>query len=142
MYCYYFSICCKKKKNQRRRIWMKDWFHKRDHYSHVVLLKQICLTDASDFTNYFRMSEDRYYYLLRLVEPFLMRQDTHMRKSLPVNERLALTLRYLATDRSFEDLKFSAVMSPASISKAIIETCEVLIYVLQDYIKVSFCGEF
>ncbi|KAK9876665.1 hypothetical protein WA026_014042 [Henosepilachna vigintioctopunctata] len=60
-----------------------------------------------------------------------------MRQCLPVKERLAVTLRYLATGRNFEDLKFSAVMSPSSVSAAIIETCEVLIYVLQDYLKVS-----
>lgn len=68
-----------------------------------------------------------------MVKPFMTRNNTNMRESIPVSERLALTLRYLATGRNFEDLKFSAVMSPASISIAIVETCEVLIYVLQDY---------
>ena len=54
-----------------------------------------------------------------------------------MKERLTVILRYLATGRNFEDLKFSAVMSPSSISVAIIEMCEVLIYVLQDYMKVG-----
>jgi hypothetical protein len=39
-------------------------------------------------------------------------------------------------------MKFSAIMSPASISAAILETCEVFMYVLQEYMKVRlyfFC---
>lgn len=60
-----------------------------------------------------------------------------MRKSISADERLAVTLRYLATGRYFEDLKFSAIMSPAVISQAVVETCEVLIFVLQEYMKVS-----
>lgn len=63
------------------------------------------------------MSEDSYNRLLGMVRNYLERQDTVMRKSLTVHERLALTLRYLATGRSFEDLKFSALMSAAAISK-------------------------
>jgi hypothetical protein len=51
-----------------------------------------------------------------------------MRDSLSVEERLALTLRFLATGQAF---------FPSAISQAVIETCEALSYVLQDYMKVS-----
>jgi len=34
-------------------------------------------------------------------------------------------------------MKFSVIISPSAISQAVIETCEALIYVLQDYMKVS-----
>jgi hypothetical protein len=90
-----------------------------------------------DYKNYFRMNEETYNKLLRKVEPYLSRKDTVMRRSLSVTERLALTQRYLATGRNFEDLKFSAVISPAAISAAIVGTCEVLMYVLHDYSKVG-----
>ena len=90
------------------------------------------MTEADDYKKFFRMSEGTFDKLLGMVKPFMTRNNTNMRESLPVSERLALTLRYLATGRNFEDFKFSAVMSPGSISIAIVETCEVLIYVLQD----------
>lgn len=125
------------KRNVKRQRWMKNWLQKREKYSHVVLLKEIGMTESEDYRNYFRMSVGTFDKLLRMVEPFLIRKDTNMRESLSVNERLAVTLRYLATGRNFEDLKFSAVMSPAAISVAVVETCEVLIYVLQEYVKVS-----
>ena len=34
-----------------------------------------------------------------MVEPYLKRQDTTMREALSVKEKLAVTLRYLATGR-------------------------------------------
>lgn len=120
----------------KRRCWVKEWLKKRERLSHVALLREISITDAEDFRNYFRMDQQIYDKLLTMVTPFLRRQDTVMRKSISVTERLSLTLRYLATGRNFEDLKFSALMSPASISVAVLETCEVLAYVLQSYIKV------
>ncbi|PNF20006.1 hypothetical protein B7P43_G06636, partial [Cryptotermes secundus] len=107
----------------------------REKYSHVVLLKEIGATESEDYRNYFRMSEGTFDKLLRMGERFLIRKDTNMRESLPVNERLAVTLRYLATGRNFEDLTCLAVMSPATISVAVVETCKVLIYILQEYMK-------
>ena len=35
--------------------------------------------------------------ILGLVSPIISRQNTHMRESIPAGERLALTLRFLAT---------------------------------------------
>ncbi|XP_058817776.1 putative nuclease HARBI1 [Topomyia yanbarensis] len=133
--CAAIIIALGSERRTARRYWMKEWLKKRENFSHVVLLKEISLKEKEDYRNYFRMNEETFMKLLSLVSPFITKQDTFMRRSLPANEKLALTLRYLATGRSFEDLKFSAIMSPASISAAIINTCEALIYVLQDYIK-------
>lgn len=124
------------KRRVKLSTWMKEWLKKREQYSHVLLLNEIRDSDPDGHKNYFRMNEATFEILLNLVTPFLIRKDTNMRQCLPVKERLAVTLRYLATGRNFEDLKFSAVMSPSSISGAVIETCEVLIHVLQDYMKV------
>jgi hypothetical protein len=59
-----------------------------------------------------------------------------MRQSVPVEEILAVTLRHLATGRSFQDLKFSAIIAPNTISGIIIETYEAIVEVLNDYIQV------
>jgi hypothetical protein len=76
------------------------------------------------------MNEEKFKLLLSMVDPHLVKQSTNMRACITVEERLALTLRFLATGRSFEDLKFSVIMSPRTISKPILETCEVLVNVL------------
>jgi len=61
---------------------------------------------------------------LKNITPYLTRKDTVMRDSLSVEERLALTLRFLATGRAFEDMKFSVTIYPSAIYQTVIETCE------------------
>lgn len=126
------------KKRIRKRRWVKQWLQKRETYTHLNLLKEIQLTaEDADYKNYFRMDEKSFNELLQMITPYIIKQDTCMRKSITPKEKLAVTLRYLATGRNIEDLKFSAIMSPASISEAIKVTCRALIYVLKDYMKVS-----
>jgi len=47
-----------------------------------------------------------------------------MRYSLSVEERLALNLKFLATGRALEDMKFSVSISPSAIRQAVFEKCE------------------
>ena len=117
---------------------MKEWYKKRGKYTYLNLLREISEAHGeSDYKNYYRMNEQLFNELLKKITPYLTRKDTVMRDSLSVEERLALTLRFLATGRAFEDMKFSVIISPSAISQAVIEICEALIYVLQDYMKVS-----
>jgi len=51
-----------------------------------------------------------------------------MRDSLPVEERLALTLSFLATGRAFEIMNFLVTISPSAISQAVIQKCEALMF--------------
>lgn len=43
------------------------------------------------------MDTASFQYLLKLVTPFIMKENTRMRESISPAERLALTLRHLAT---------------------------------------------
>lgn len=61
-----------------------------------------------------------------------------MRQSISPEERLLVTLRYLATGRSMEDLKFSAIISPQALGKIIPETCKYIYLSLkEEYLKVG-----
>lgn len=66
-----------------------------------------------------------------MVEPLLRRNNTNMMKFFSVNERLALTMRYSAKGRNFEDLKFSNIMHPVTIKEAVCGTCKTLVYILE-----------
>jgi hypothetical protein len=61
-----------------------------------------------------------------------------MREAIPASQRLSITLRYLATRNTFEDLKFISAISSQSIGNIVIDTCEAIIYCLRNYIKVSY----
>ncbi|XP_050307686.1 uncharacterized protein LOC126744353 [Anthonomus grandis grandis] len=67
--------------------------------------------------------------------------DTNMRQAISANERLALTLRFLATGRSFEDLNFSTIISPTTLSEIVMEVCNAIIELLADYIKIPLTGD-
>lgn len=82
------------------------------------------------------MSDVIYNQLLNMLRPFITKMDTNMRGSIPANERLAVILRYLVTGRSFEDSKFSSIISPTTINMIVIETCEAIVAVLKDFIQV------
>ncbi|XP_076284648.1 LOW QUALITY PROTEIN: uncharacterized protein LOC143211103 [Lasioglossum baleicum] len=110
------------KKKIKRSIWMKEWLKKRDRYSHVNLLREMS-ANSEDYRNYFRMDSTLFNMLVNKVAPYISRKNTVMRESITAHERVALTLRFLATGRSFEDLKFSAIMSTSVISQAVLETC-------------------
>lgn len=60
-----------------------------------------------------------------------------MRDAIPPIQRLSITLRYLATGNTFEDLKFTSAISPQSIGAIVMETCTAIKKCLNDYIKVS-----
>ena len=48
-------------------------------------------------TNFLRMDDDSFSILLQRIAPTIQRQDTVLRKVIQAEERLSLTLRYLAT---------------------------------------------
>ena len=60
-----------------------------------------------------------------------------MRKAISVDERLSLTLRFLATRHSFSDLEADFKMHRTTISGIVIEVCNAIYDCLKDkYLKI------
>ncbi|XP_069608213.1 uncharacterized protein [Ranitomeya imitator] len=119
---------------RQRRMWTRQWLQKRNQLSHMGLIRELKENNPHDFKNYLRMSEDSFNFLLEAVEPYIRRQNTRMRAAVPVDERLAVTLRFLATGRSMQDLHYCAAISRTLLSVIIPETCKAIISALhQNY---------
>lgn len=88
------------------------------------------------FRNFFRMSSSDFETLLTLTGPTISRHDTSFRRAIPAHERLAVTLRFLATGDSYHSLMYLFKISKQTISQIIPNVCYALVNVLQDYIKV------
>jgi len=69
------------------------------------------------------MDLEAYLELLQKVTPRIRKCDSVMRRAITPHERLSVTLRFLATGRSFLDLKSSAAVSPQALGVYIPETC-------------------
>lgn len=124
-------------KERLRRKWMKNWLSRRNDFSHMSLLRELRANDPNDYRNYLRMDEDTFNHLLSLVGEHLRKQDSVMRQAIPPEERLIATLRFLATGRSYEDLKFSTCIAAQTLGRLIPETCQVIYDVLKEkYMKV------
>lgn len=116
----------------------KDWLLERDVFSHVRLLDTLQKSEPVDYKKYLRMPKECYFELLELVTPLILKEDTNMRKAVTPHERLAATLRFLATGQSYSQLQFSTRISRSALGKIIPETCEAIISVLKDeYLKVK-----
>lgn len=100
------------------------------------MLEDLRREPSGQFENFCRMSATDFEYPINKVGPFIVKIDTTMRKAIPVQERLAVTLRFLATGDSFKSLSFLFKISSQTVSKCVHETCIALIEILKDEIKV------
>ena len=106
-----------------KKIWVKKWRLERDRYGHMPLLRELRDNDPEDYKNYLRMDKIIFQYILNLVSPYIAKQNTVIRPCITAEEHLAATLRFLATGRSLQDLKFSTCISASALCHIIPETC-------------------
>ena len=86
------------KKKKRRSAWEKEWLKKRRTSGvYHTLIREMRTSDHQIFLNFLRVDEESFDLICSLVTPFIIREDTNMRQSISVKERVALTLRFLAT---------------------------------------------
>ena len=83
---------------------------------------------------YVRMSPERFNYLADLLRP-LITKEVPCRIPISVEERFAVTLRYLATGNSQRDLVFSFKLGRSTINQIITEVCTSLWDVLSEYVS-------
>jgi hypothetical protein len=83
-------------------------------------------SSSKDYCNYLRMSEDNVISLLEKIRSLIEKEDTVLRTFITAEERLAITIRFLAIGRSYEDLTFSAIISLQALAKILLETCRAI----------------
>lgn len=124
-----------KKKKRKHKFWMSHFLKTRNS---VQLLSDLKMDDRSGlFTNFSRMSQEDFQYLISLIGLKIGKKDTNYRDSIPVELRLAITLRFLATGDSYNSLMYLFRVSKPLISKIIPEVCAAIVESLKEYIKVS-----
>ena len=72
------------------------------------------------------MSPERFDHLLGLVENSITKEDTNFRKAISAGERLAVTLRFLASGESQQSLSFAYLIGKPTLSRIIRETCDAI----------------
>ena len=75
---------------------------------------------------------------MELVTPRIAKKETKMRKTITAEERLAVTLHFLATGNTYSDLAFTFRMHTSATGGIVPEVCQALYHCL----KSEFCNEF
>ena len=101
------AVCClalalyarKRKRNPiKKREWVKPWIREREDYgAYDGLMTDLSITDPAGFQNFIRMSVNDFEQLVSKIGPLVFKQNSHRRNTIRVEERLAVTLHYLAT---------------------------------------------
>ncbi|GBO11006.1 hypothetical protein AVEN_242374-1, partial [Araneus ventricosus] len=81
------------------------------------------------------MDTASFEFLLKLVTPHIERKDTKMRKAISSGERLALTLRYLASGETQSSLAYQFRIAQNTISAILKAVCNALVTVLKDHLQ-------
>ena len=85
---------------RKKRLWTRPWILKREQFgAYHCLLEELKLSDRNGLKNFLRMDESSFNEILDKVAPLIQKQDTQLRASISPAERLALTLRYLASGK-------------------------------------------
>ena len=111
----------------RKRTWVRKINLKREKKGEYhALIQEMRLSDHDSFYKYFRMMPSRFDHLLSLVGPAITHQKTNFRSPVPPGERLAVTLRYLATRDSMQTIAFSYRLGHSIVCNTIEDTCDAI----------------
>ncbi|XP_036327663.1 uncharacterized protein LOC118740295 [Rhagoletis pomonella] len=85
------------------------------------------------------MNVEDFNFLANHLTQHIGKKDSRLRESISVGERLAVTLRYLATGDSFGSLMSVFLLGKTTICNIIRETCEAIFRTLNDdFLKMRF----
>jgi len=102
-------------------------------YSSSSLLADLNFQPVSGlYKNFTRMSPSEFGFLINLIGEKISKKDTAFRKAISVEERLTLTLRFLASGDSYVSLQYLFKISKQAISCIVPEVCEALVEKLKD----------
>ncbi|XP_068684921.1 uncharacterized protein [Montipora foliosa] len=104
-----------------------EWLKERSEKGIFQTVIQLSLQDTPAFKEMMRMSPDQFKEILNAIEPDICKQSTKMGgEPIIPSERLALTLRFLATGESFRSHHFQFRISRPAVSYIVTEVCEAI----------------
>ncbi|XP_029343761.1 uncharacterized protein LOC115033804 [Acyrthosiphon pisum] len=114
---------------------------KRRYWVHPINVSNICSStsvvanelhsDPDKFKTFYRMSKSNFDNLVHIVGPKIFKKDTNFRIAVPVEERILITLRFLATGCNFRALAQHFMRGETTVGKIIAETTEAIWECLQ-----------
>ena len=122
-----------------RTTWTEDWLLNRERSIYNTLISEFRLNNSARFHQFFRLSPSQFDEILSMLRLHLEQQDV-CRAPVTPEERLAITLRYLATGESRRSLGFSFRVSHSLVCKILIDVTKLLADVMMPkYVVTPSC---
>ncbi|XP_063786738.1 uncharacterized protein LOC134935846 [Pseudophryne corroboree] len=83
-----------------------------------------------DWTESFRMTKSTFNYLCDQLRPVIQRMDTNMRRAIPAEVRLAMTLWRLGSSCEYRTIERIFGVSRSTICKIVRDVCEAVVSIL------------
>ncbi|KAK3931469.1 Protein ANTAGONIST OF LIKE HETEROCHROMATIN PROTEIN 1 [Frankliniella fusca] len=129
-------------KKKERRWWIRPVFLDRKlagaWHSLIPVMREF---DQDAHFNFLRMTPASFDWLLDKVSPFLTKCSIR-RETISAGERLAVTLRYLASGDSQVSISYLFRISDSAVSNIVLETTAVIWFVLKDEVFEPLSKEF
>jgi hypothetical protein len=88
----------RRKAANNREIWTRSWIQRRRELGfYRTFLCEIKDGDTETFKRFTRMTPENFQKLVTILSPYITKQDTNMRESISAEERLFITVRFLAS---------------------------------------------
>ena len=123
-------------RQRNRKVYMRDWIARREERGiYHQLVKELEVGDIVAYKEFFRMTKQQFCFLVGKVSPLIQKKEQPspinlVRTTIQPDERLAVTLRFLATGETFHSLEYSFRISRQTISSIVLETTRALYKVL------------
>ncbi|KAK5648000.1 hypothetical protein RI129_002892 [Pyrocoelia pectoralis] len=130
-----------KRKQKKRQVWSKSWLLRRNEGRGrgvlAMVKNELKNTDPCGYKNYLRMDNAVFNNLLNLIRTAISKEDTILRQCISAEDRLMVTLRYLATGETLRSLSFATRIAHNTLSVIINEVLHAIVNNLQEeYLKV------
>ena len=96
-----FILVMLRRRRSRRRArnaWVKSWVGRREKLgAYHNLVQELAEEDPEMYRRYLRVEESTMEMILNAIADDIWREDSHMRRAISPKQRLAITMRFLAT---------------------------------------------
>ena len=122
----------------------RQWIRRREergYFNNIV--KELSIEDTAEYKEMMRMSYADFQRILSYIEEDITRKQVlGGNKVIPPKERLALTIRFLATGETYKSLSYQFRISTRAISYIIKEVCKAIVENMRNiYLKVPSSNE-